>query len=87
MVAVGRLVAERPRCSERSNAGIFMYLYSLPFEDSSNIIKNLYSTFSETLTAKGNHLEKKDIVEEESARWHNTTCSVVKEVYTLNRVL
>jgi len=52
---------------------------SLPFEDSSNIIKNLYSTFSETLTAKGNHLEKKDIVEEESARWHNTTCSVVKE--------
>ena len=63
-----------------------MYLYSLPFEDSSNIIKNLYLPFSETLTAKENHLGKKDIVEEESARWHNTTCSVVREVYTLNRV-
>ena len=63
-----------------------MYLHSLPFEDSSNIIKNLYLPFSETLTAKGNHLEKKDIVEEESARWHNATCSVVKEVVILIRV-
>merc|ERR1712218_316145 len=31
------------------------------------------------MTAKRNRLEKKDIVEEESARWHNATCSVVKE--------
>ena len=57
-----------------------MYLHSLPFEDSSNIIKNLYLPFSETLTAEGNHLEKKDIVEGEAARWHKATCSVVKEV-------
>ena len=59
-----------------------MYLYSLqePLEDSPNIMKNLYLPLSETMTAKGNHLEKKYIVEEESARWHNTTCSVVKEV-------
>ena len=63
-----------------------MYLHSLPFEDSSNIIKNLYLPFSETMTAKRNRLEKKDIVEAESTRWHNTTCSVVKEVYILKRV-
>ena len=65
-----------------------MYLYSLqePLGDSPNIIKNLYLPFSETMTAKRNRLEKKDIVEAESTRWHNTTCSVVKEVYILKRV-
>ena len=66
-----------------------MYFYSLqkPLEDYPDFInKNLYLPFSDTLTAKGNHLEKKDITEEESARWHNATCSVVKEVAMLIRV-
>ena len=65
-----------------------MYLHSLqePFEDSPYIIKNPYLPFSETLIAKGNHLKKKDIPEEESARWHNATCTVVKEVAILIRV-
>ena len=59
-----------------------MYLHSLqePLEDFHNIIKNLYLPFSETMSAKQNRFEKKDIVEEESAHWHNATCSVVKEV-------
>ena len=63
-----------------------MYSLQEPLEDSPNIIKNPYLPFSETLTAKENHLEKIYIPEEESARWHNATCSVVKEVAKLIRV-
>ena len=50
------------------------------FEDFPNILKNLHIPFSETMKAKGNYLEKEVIPEEESASWHNTTCSIVTEV-------
>ena len=43
-------------------------------------IENLHLPFSETLEVNGNVLKKENISEEESTRWYNTTCSVVKEV-------
>jgi len=42
-------------------------------------IENLHLPFSETLEVNRNVLKKENISEEESTRWHNTTCSVVKE--------
>ena len=43
-------------------------------------IENLHLPFSETLEVNGNVLKKENISEEESTRWHNTACTVVKEV-------
>ena len=44
-------------------------------------IENLNLPFSEALEVNGNLLKKENISEDESTRWHNTTCSVVKEVH------
>ena len=46
-------------------------------------IENLHLPFSETFEVNRNVLKKENISEEESTRWHNTTCSVVKEVINI----